>query len=114
MKALRGSPYDVFGYALERRMERGLIADYAATMTELAAKLEPGNAGAVEKVASLPERIRGYGHVKIASLRLAKKQEAELLRQLGVEQRSGDAVRRILESAPGNTGLRAIPVVTSR
>jgi indolepyruvate ferredoxin oxidoreductase len=114
MKALRASPFDVFGYALERRMERELIADYAATMTAVAAKLAPDNLANAEKVAAIPDRIRGYGQVKIANLRTAKRQEAELLRQLGVEQRIGDAVKRVLAGAPGAGGIGSIPVVTSR
>ena len=36
-----------------------------------------------------PEKVRGFGHVKIANLRSAKRQEAELLRQLGVLPEGG-------------------------
>ncbi|MEP6701407.1 MAG: indolepyruvate ferredoxin oxidoreductase family protein [Betaproteobacteria bacterium] len=114
LKALRGSMFDVFGHALERRMERALIMDYAQTIEVLAARLEPGNRALIEQVASLPEKVRGFGHVKIANLRSVKRQEAELLRQLGVEPVTGDAVRRALESVPIRGGLDSIPVVTSR
>ncbi|HEX7768887.1 MAG TPA: DUF6537 domain-containing protein, partial [Dokdonella sp.] len=53
-----------FGYTAERRMERQLIADYARTVDELLAGLSPDNVALAVDIASVPELIRGYGHVK--------------------------------------------------
>jgi indolepyruvate ferredoxin oxidoreductase len=113
-KMLRGTPFDVFGYSLERQMERELARDYAETMEVLLPKLTRDNLPLMEKIAGLPERIRGYGNIKIRSVRQAKQQEAELLRQLGVDVRMGDAIRRALQSAGATSNLRDIPVVASR
>jgi len=100
-RALRGTPFDPFGYMLERRMERELAADYAATMDAVLPKLTPETLAAAEELAALPDRIRGFGHVKIGNLRLVKRREGELLQRLGLPIRMGSAVRRVLDEKLG-------------
>jgi indolepyruvate ferredoxin oxidoreductase len=79
LKGLRGTPFDVFGRTEERRVERQLIVDYAATIDELLAKLRRENHSTAVAIASIPEEIRGFGHVKARHLKAAKAKEAELL-----------------------------------
>ncbi|MEC3887368.1 indolepyruvate ferredoxin oxidoreductase family protein [Xanthomonas campestris] len=81
LKFLRGGKLDVFGYTAERRGERQLIADYLATVDTLLQRLDNDNVGLAAQIASIPEHIRGYGHVKDAHLREAKAREAALLAQ---------------------------------
>ena len=78
-KGLRGSALDIFGRTEERRTERALIDEYAATMEQLLARLTPANHALALEIASVPELIRGYGHVKMRHLEQARKQRAELL-----------------------------------
>ncbi|GIX36025.1 MAG: indolepyruvate ferredoxin oxidoreductase [Lysobacteraceae bacterium] len=80
LRFLRGTALDVFGYTAERRMERQLIEDYFRTVEHLLERLAPENVALAAEIASIPEGIRGYGHVKEAHLAEAKKKEAELLR----------------------------------
>ena len=86
-KFLRGTPFDIFGYSEERRTERKLIADYEALLGEIMAKLTPENHHIAVGLASIPEKIRGFGHVKARHLVAAKADEAALLDQF----RSGQA-----------------------
>jgi indolepyruvate ferredoxin oxidoreductase len=79
LKGLRGTVLDVFGRTEERRTERELIAGYARTVEELLATLGRENHATAVAIASIPEEIRGYGHVKAASLAPAKAKEAALL-----------------------------------
>jgi len=79
LRGLRGTALDMFGYTAERRTERQLIADYEKTLDGLLATLDSGNVGLAAEIASIPEHIRGYGHVKDAHLQAAKQREAELL-----------------------------------
>jgi indolepyruvate ferredoxin oxidoreductase len=79
LRVLRGTVFDIFGYTAERRGERKLIADYEALMDEVAAALKPVNHATAVELARIPERIRGYGHVKEANLEAAKQDEAKLL-----------------------------------
>ena len=81
LRGLRGGALDIFGYTEERKDERKLIADYETTITGLLDKLDGGNIGLAAEIASIPEHIRGYGHVKDAHLEKARAREAELLRE---------------------------------
>ncbi|WP_372392336.1 indolepyruvate ferredoxin oxidoreductase family protein [Xanthomonas sp. NCPPB 3582] len=81
LKFLRGGRLDVFGYTAERRGERQLIADYSATVALLLERLDADNVGLAAQIASIPEHIRGYGHIKHAHLQDAKAREAALLAQ---------------------------------
>ncbi|MEQ9448972.1 MAG: indolepyruvate ferredoxin oxidoreductase family protein, partial [Rhodospirillaceae bacterium] len=64
MKGLRGTPFDLFGRQEERKMERELIGDYKQTMRNLMAGLTPSNYDIAVEIATLPQKMRGYGHVK--------------------------------------------------
>ena len=79
LKGLRGTKLDLFGYTEERKTERKLIADYEALIDELLPSLSAQNHALAIKLASIPDDIRGYGHVKDAHLEKAKKKEADLL-----------------------------------
>ena len=81
LKRLRGTPLDIFGYTAERRTERALIAEYEATVGELLAGLKPELHGLAVEIASIPEQIRGFGHVKERNLATAKAHEQALLAQ---------------------------------
>jgi indolepyruvate ferredoxin oxidoreductase len=80
-KFLRGTPFDPFGYSEERRSERKLIRDYEALLATLLAELTSGNHAAAVALASLPEKIRGYGPVKQRHLAAAKAEEPALVEQ---------------------------------
>jgi indolepyruvate ferredoxin oxidoreductase len=79
LRPLRGTPLDVFGYTRERRTERKLIRDYEALLGEIVANLTPQNHALAVGLAAIPQKIRGFGHVKARHLDIAKKEEAELL-----------------------------------
>ena len=81
LKGLRGTAFDPFGRTLERRTERKLIADYEAVLEEVLAKLTPDNHPLAVGLAAIPEKIRGFGHVKQRHLAAAKADEAALLEQ---------------------------------
>ena len=80
-KFLRGTPLDPFGYSEDRRTERKLIADYEALLAMIMAELTPLNHAAAVELASIPEKIRGYGPVKQRHLAAARAEEAALREQ---------------------------------
>ncbi|WP_395403669.1 indolepyruvate ferredoxin oxidoreductase family protein [Pseudoduganella sp. UC29_106] len=63
-KGLRGGALDIFGHTAERKMERALITEYRALVAELLAGLNANNHEQAVALAALPEKVRGFGHVK--------------------------------------------------
>ena len=82
-RRLRGTWLDVFGYSEERRLERRLARDYVQSIEAMLPTLDARTLPTLLELASLPEQIRGYGHVKLASIEKAKERERQLLAQLG-------------------------------
>jgi indolepyruvate ferredoxin oxidoreductase len=91
LRRLRGTAWDIFGYMQERRMERRLIADYEATLRELASSLTLDNHALAVEIASLPAKIRGFGHVKARNAESVKACEAELLALLRSKEANASA-----------------------
>jgi indolepyruvate ferredoxin oxidoreductase len=82
LKFLRGSALDPFGRTIERQTERRLIGDYETMLDEVLARLTPDNHHLAVGLAAIPEKIRGFGHVKQRHLTAAKADEAALFEQL--------------------------------
>jgi indolepyruvate ferredoxin oxidoreductase len=78
LKGLRGTAFDVFGHSEERKMERALIAEYERDIEELLGGLTQDNHAAAVEIASLPDHIRGYGHIKAKSAAAAGKLREQL------------------------------------
>jgi indolepyruvate ferredoxin oxidoreductase len=78
LKGLRGTIWDIFGKTAERKQERLLIEDYFSLMETVFSKLTRDNHGAAVELASIPEKIRGYGHVKEKAIIEAKSQERQV------------------------------------
>ena len=87
LKRLRGTPFDLFGYTAERRMERRLIRQYEKDMVELL-KAPDRHAEAAKALAELPLQIKGFGPVKHANAEAAAKRREEIL----VALRAGEAL----------------------
>lgn len=82
LRRLRGTPFDPFGRTAERRTERRLIADYTKMIDTLCAKLDRDTRDTVVALASFPEDVRGFGHVKARHLEKALARRDALLREL--------------------------------
>jgi indolepyruvate ferredoxin oxidoreductase len=75
LKFLRGTVFDVFGYAAIRREERALIGWYRDLVR---ASMDSPVAS---EMASLPDQIRGYENVKMENIRKVKAAASEKLAQ---------------------------------
>jgi indolepyruvate ferredoxin oxidoreductase len=80
-KFLRGTPLDPFGHTAERQTERTLIRDYETLLGEVLERLTPENHHLAVGLAAIPEKIRGFGHIKMRNLKTAKADEAALREQ---------------------------------
>jgi indolepyruvate ferredoxin oxidoreductase len=74
-KRLRGTPFDPFGKASVRQLERRLPILYARAIREVAGALDGDRIETAVAVAALPEMVRGYERLKV---RRAAAFEAEL------------------------------------
>jgi len=94
LKGLRGTAFDLFGRTAERRLERRVLAEYEADLDTILRLMTPDRIEAAAALASIPALIRGYGHVKEASIRKAEG-ERERLRQRLV----GSPAKVVLQAA---------------
>jgi len=100
-KFLRGTAYDPFGYAADRKAERKLIEDYRAMIEQRIAGLKAEQIPHLARLARLPEMIRGYGHLKEASIGKAMAEKARLESELEpLRSRRGIAARSPNPAAP--------------
>ncbi|GAA6157887.1 indolepyruvate ferredoxin oxidoreductase family protein [Ruegeria sp. HU-ET01832] len=90
LKALRGTPLDIFGYSAERRMERALIKQYERDLKEITPLISSETRDAVIALAELPLDIRGFGPVLQENEAKAAKRREELLSTI----RSGGPILR--------------------
>jgi len=88
LRGLRGTAFDVFGYSEERKLERALIREYEALVTGMLPNLSPQNYRIAVELAALPERIRGFGHVKQRHMADVNVERERLLQQF----RNGNGV----------------------
>ncbi|MEY4175318.1 MAG: hypothetical protein RI900_2483 [Actinomycetota bacterium] len=79
MRRLRGTPFDVFGWAGVRRLERDMVPEYVRAVDTLLTHLGAHNVDEAVAIASLPDQVRGYEHLKTER---ATAYRAELRRRL--------------------------------
>lgn len=77
-RVLRGGLFDVFGYTAERKQERQILADYETVLDEIQAGLDGENLSAAIALASYPDTIKGFGHVKDRNVEKAYKERMSL------------------------------------
>lgn len=80
LRFLRGTKLDIFGYSAERKREISLIKQYEHNLEEILQGLNQENHAMAIEIASLPEIIRGYGHIKERNMDAADVRREALLR----------------------------------
>jgi len=65
LRRVRGTPFDVFGWAKVRRLERAMVPEYIAAIEALLPLVAPANLAEAVAIASLPDKVRGYEHLKM-------------------------------------------------
>jgi indolepyruvate ferredoxin oxidoreductase len=78
MRRLRGTRLDPFGYTEVRRTERALVAEYREVIETVLAGLTAANHELAVQVAALPDLVRGYEDIKLATVRAYHEKLAEL------------------------------------
>jgi indolepyruvate ferredoxin oxidoreductase len=86
---LRGTPFDPFGYARVRRVERGLPDEYLALVDEATGQLSPQTLDLALAIASLPDLVRGYEEIKLAGVERFRARGAEMRARLAAGEAGG-------------------------
>jgi len=81
LRGLRGTWLDPFRNNDERRLDRALLEDYERDIEGILGDLDIETLPLALRIAALPERIRGYGHVREASAKAAEAERAGLMRE---------------------------------
>ena len=79
---LRGTVFDLCGQTAERAMERRLRDTYEKDLRAALPTLTSANKATVVELAKLPDDIRGFGHIKKASVQRTESRRQELLKAL--------------------------------
>jgi len=68
LRKLRGTPFDVLGWTLERREERALAREYEALVSRTVADLTNARLDAAVELLGMVDQVRGFGPVKQAAM----------------------------------------------
>ncbi|MFG2918880.1 indolepyruvate ferredoxin oxidoreductase family protein [Kitasatospora sp. NPDC048298] len=82
MRGLRGTRLDPFGAARVRRTERALVVEYETTVAEVCRLLGEDVHGLAVEIAALPDTVRGYEGIKMASVARYRARSEELVDRL--------------------------------
>jgi indolepyruvate ferredoxin oxidoreductase len=95
-RRVRGTWLDPFDHTAERKLERQLAHDYESTVGELLGTLNAGNRELAVSIAAVPERIRGYGHIKLANAATEKARWQELMQRWRGAEGDREATRPVI------------------
>src|SRR5262249_7129018 len=82
LRGLRGTPFDIFSYSPDRKLERELIGDYEKDVASVLGQLSAANIDAAVELLSLPDRIRASARAKQTPQKPAKPRHAHLVADL--------------------------------
>lgn len=81
-RVLRGTPFDIFGYAKVRRIERSLPGEYLELVDAISASISSANYDRLVELAALPDVIRGYEELKEQRVEMFRSQRSAALAEL--------------------------------
>jgi indolepyruvate ferredoxin oxidoreductase len=84
-RGLRGTPFDPFGRARVRRIERALPREYVALLDRALESLDGASFESVVALAGLPDLVRGYEAIKLESIERYRKEMEASCASLGLD-----------------------------
>jgi indolepyruvate ferredoxin oxidoreductase len=81
LRGLRDTVFDPFRQSDERRLARELLAGYETDVRRLLEALDSDRHAVAVKIAALPDKIRGYGHVRVAHAEKVAREREDLFAQ---------------------------------
>jgi indolepyruvate ferredoxin oxidoreductase len=81
LRRVRGTWLDPFRNTLERRLDRSLLETYERDLNMLVCELGPEDKPLALRIVDWPRKVRGYGHVREASMKAAELERSNLLEE---------------------------------
>jgi indolepyruvate ferredoxin oxidoreductase len=81
LRFLRGTMLDPFRGSAERQLDRHWLEQYERDIEAQLATLDQASHGRAVEIAAVPERVRGFGHVREANAKLAQAERDRLVAQ---------------------------------
>ena len=81
-KFLRNTKLDPFGYTEDRVLERIYIEEYEETLQRCLQLLDKNNISTIQEIITLPDSVRGFGHIKRQNLEQARIKQSALFAKL--------------------------------
>jgi indolepyruvate ferredoxin oxidoreductase len=78
LRRLRGTPFDLFGRAEVRKVERALIGEYRDLVLRALETLSPSTDDTAAQIADLPDLVRGYESIKLRNVARFRERAAVL------------------------------------
>ena len=94
LRRLRGTPFDPFGRAEVRKLERALVGEYRTLLLRTIATLSPKTCHLAVQLAGLPDMVRGYESIKLRNAAGFRARAVELQAQLDALSTLGGDVHR--------------------
>ncbi|MCL4674999.1 MAG: indolepyruvate ferredoxin oxidoreductase family protein, partial [Pararhodobacter sp.] len=107
MKPLRGGFLDILGRTQVRRIERELIVQYRRLIEAALPRLGAETHAAITTLAALPDMVRGYEEIKLASVETFRIEAARLAADLGIAHDFG-ALELLLHPAGGQGAVTTV------
>lgn len=82
LKVLRESKLDLFGITSERKMERALRDEFELLLSWVAERLNADNFDTACSLLKAPDLVKGYGHIKLNSVKGYQRQLSRLKQQI--------------------------------
>ena len=79
LRGLRGTLLDPFRNSAERQLDGRLLAEYEQEINTLLSAPQAQSLDTLVALAALPQKIRGYGHVRETSAAAVAKERASLV-----------------------------------
>jgi len=99
LRGLRGTLFDPFRHGAERKLEQALLAQYEQDLRTLLPRLNADNYTQVVAFAALPQKIRGFGHVKLANAQATASERERLLQALAIQATPAPVAQSLTRAA---------------
>lgn len=88
LRVVRGTVFDIFGYSSERKLEKAVLKTYEGDIEYGLININIENVSSVTNLFKYPEKIRGFGHIKIENIESLKIERERIIDEINDRETS--------------------------